>query len=140
MSTNSDSLGHSTVDPGNATFLGWRPRILSLLAKWAAHAEQCWYALPDAPEPCARAKRSLGCYGTGCNAWGVQTNQKYVSALAVLGTLGEQTRLVPPEACRRARDRALAALRFSLWSHVSGDGACTGEWCTHMMSGAECTT
>jgi len=121
----------------NAGLLGWQSRILCLLAKWAAHAEQHWYALPEAPGPCARAKRSVGCYGTGYDAWGVQTNQKYVSALAVLGTLGEQTRLVPPDVCRRARDRALAALRFSLWSHVSGDGACTDgtQWGHTWISG-----
>jgi hypothetical protein len=104
---------------------GLRSRTLSLLANWAAHAEQYWYELPDAPPFCRGAGESAGCYGTGYNAWGVQTNQKYVSAMAVLGTLGEGTGLVSHDVCRLARERALAALRFSLNSHVSGSGTCT---------------
>ncbi len=102
-----------------------RSRILSLLANWAAHAEQYWYDVPDVPECGARTGGQLGCYGTGYNAWGVQTNQKYVSAMAVLGTLGGKAGLVSADVCSLARDRALAALRFSLHSHVSGRGTCT---------------
>ncbi|MFN2229552.1 MAG: hypothetical protein ACK2VA_07265 [Anaerolineae bacterium] len=102
-----------------------RSRILTLLTGWAAHAEQYWYEMPDAPGFGARMQGQLGCYGTGYNAWGVQTNQKYVSAMAVLGTLGGKTGLVPADVCSLARDRALAALRFSLHSHVSGKNACT---------------
>ena len=49
---------------------------LQSLARWAAFAENCWYPIPDRPD--------LGCFGTGYNSWGVQTNQKYLAALAVL--------------------------------------------------------
>lgn len=67
----------------------------------------------------------LGCYGTGYNNWGVQTNQKYLSALAVLSELGEQVDSIPASLRTQARERALAALRFSLRSHRSGDLRCT---------------
>ena len=84
-----------------------------LLKSWAERAEGYWYDMPDEP--------GLGCYGTGYNSWGVQTNQKYLSAVAVLATLGE----LKEEERVRWRDRALAALRFSLRSHHSGDYRCT---------------
>ena len=84
-----------------------------LLKSWAERAEDYWYDMPDVS--------GVGCYGTGYNSWGVQTNQKYLSAVAVLATLGELD-----EGDRaRWRDRALAALRFSLRSHHSGDYRCT---------------
>jgi len=86
-------------------------RIAHLLEGWAQHAEQFWYDVPD--------QTGLGCYGTGYNAWGVQTNQKYASAMAVLGMLGSGAKH------KAATERALAALRFSLHSHVSGRGSCT---------------
>lgn len=84
------------------------------LAAWKAFAEQDWHDLPNAP--------GLGLYGTGYNDWGVQTNQKYLAAMAVLSAQ-------PSGACghirEQARDRALAALRFSLRSHVANGGTCT---------------
>jgi hypothetical protein len=109
--------------------LDWDSWIIDLLHKWAAHAEQYWYPMPDAPE--------FGCYGTGYNAWGVQTNQKYLSAMAVLGVLGTEKRLVEAGVCALARERALAALRFSLHSHVSGDYVCTDgtQWGHTWISG-----
>lgn len=94
-----------------------RSRIVDLLLDWSEHAERYWYQMPDA--------LGLGCYGTGYNAWGVQTNQKYLSAMAVLGTLGQQLGQASAEQCWRARARALAALRFSLHSHLSGGYRCT---------------
>ena len=75
-----------------------------LLTSWFPAAEQWWYDIPGKPDQ--------GCLGTGYNSWGVQTNQKYLSAMAVLGT-------------EASLARALAAFRFSMASHVSGDGACT---------------
>jgi len=93
------------------------PAIVGLLRRWQRAAEVYWYPLPDAPE--------LGCYGTGYNSWGVQTNQKYVAAMAVLAELGGSLGGVPEDVCAQARARALAALRFSLRSHVSGDMTCT---------------
>ncbi len=92
-------------------------RILELLRCWQKAAEVYWYPLPDVP--------GLGCYGTGYNSWGVQTNQKYVAAMAVLAELGGPLGGVPDDVCAQARERALAALRFSLRSHVSGDLTCT---------------
>lgn len=88
-------------------------RCLTLLNNWAGYAERDWYDIPGSP--------GLGCYGTGYNSWGVQTNQKYLSAMAVLAAQGQRIGADTD----RARSRALAALRFSLASHVSGDLACT---------------
>lgn len=89
-------------------------RCLRLLADWARAAERFWYDIPDRP--------GEGCYGSGYDNWGVQTNQKYLAAMAVLATRGDAVR--GPDR-QWAMDRALAALRFSLASHVTGDGRCT---------------
>lgn len=90
---------------------------LKLLSEWAIDAEHYWYWIPGNPE--------LGVYGTGYNHWGVQTNQKYLSAMAVLGVLGEKTQSIRRDLCRRALRSAMAAFRFSLCSHVTGDCRCT---------------
>jgi len=86
---------------------------LELLAPWPKFAERFWYDLPGRP--------GLGCFGTGYNSWGVQTNQKYLAALAALA-LDPATDV---RAAGMSRDelmgRALAALRYSLATHVSGD-------------------
>jgi hypothetical protein len=87
-----------------------RATAADLLRRWCLAAEVHWYDIPGRP--------GLGCYGTGFNGWGVQTNQKYVAAMAVLASLGG-------DGADHARGRALAALRFSLASHTTGDGACT---------------
>lgn len=87
---------------------------LAFLHAWARDAERHWYPVPGRP--------GEGCYGAGYNAWGVQTNQKYVAALATLAMRGEDVVGLDRE---WALDRARAGLRFSLASHVSGDGACT---------------
>ena len=93
--------------------------IYSLLSDWAVSSEKFWYAIPGSP--------GLGCYGSGYNAWGVQTNQKYFSALAALAMREGQPDLVSPD---WAMERALASLRFSLSSHCSGSGTCTdgSQW------------
>jgi len=95
-------------------------RSLDLLDRWIDASEQYWYTCPDRPE--------LGCYGTGYNSWGVQTNQKYIAAAATLGAMRNRD---------RATARALAALRFSLASHVSGDYHCTDKttWGRTWISG-----
>ena len=80
---------------------------LRLLRDWADFAERDWYPLPG--------RQDLGCYGSGYNSWGVQTNQKYLAGMVALAVRGDG----------RALDRALAALRFSLASHVSGELCCT---------------
>ncbi len=87
---------------------------LRWLGDWAENAEQWWYPIPGSS--------GLGCYGTGYNNWGVQTNQKYAAAMAVLATKGGALDGVDRS---RAADRALSALRFSLASHVTGEGRCT---------------
>jgi len=90
---------------------------MALLSNWVTHGEEYWYPMPDAS--------GLGCYGSGYNAWGVQTNQKYLAAMAALSELGDKVSGVPPLERNRARQRALTALRFSLRSHVTGDYRCT---------------
>ncbi len=90
------------------------PLCLKWLADWAEFSERWWYVPPGSPE--------LGCYGTGYNSWGVQTNQKYLSAMAVLATHPD----VPDGFDRQwALERALKALRFSMASHLTGQSACT---------------
>ncbi|MBI2301239.1 MAG: hypothetical protein HYU66_20215 [Armatimonadetes bacterium] len=88
------------------------PAALELLARWTRAAERWWYPIAGRPD--------LGCYGTGYNSWGVQTNQKYLAALAAVAAFATDD-----EIRDLGRARALAALRFSLHSHVSGGGACT---------------
>lgn len=96
------------------------------LAAWKAFADQDWYDLPGHP--------GLGVYGTGYNSWGVQTNQKYAAAMAVLA-------MQPSGTCGHVRDealhRALASLRFSLHSHMANGGTCTDgtPWGNTWISG-----
>lgn len=93
---------------------------LRLLRDWATNAENYWADLPD----------GTGYYGTGYDNWGVQTNQKYVTALAALATCSH----AEAQSLNINRDwavgRAVAALRFSLASHKSGAGRCTNgtQW------------
>ena len=85
---------------------------LQSLRQWAGFAEAYWWQAPGRP--------GLGCFGTGYGGWGVQTNQKYLAAMAVLATVDEAS---PPAGLTRdaALARALAALRFSLATHLTGD-------------------
>ncbi len=89
-----------------------RSKALKALARWTAFAERHWLDIPHRPD--------LGCFGTGFNEWGVQTNQKYLAACAVLAADPEFS----AEACGMGRDdlldRALRALRYSLATHKSG--------------------
>ncbi len=100
--------------------------VYSMLSAWAEQSEKFWYDIPGSP--------GLGCYGSGFNAWGVQTNQKYFSALAALAVREELPELVSPQ---WALERALSSLRFSLSSHRSGSGACTdgSQWGHTWISG-----
>ena len=90
-----------------------RSRAVSLLHNWARWADRWWYDLPGSP--------GVGCFGTGYDAWGVQTNQKYVAVMAMLAH--------EPSLKQSERDwalaRAMSALRYSLASHVSGSITCT---------------
>ncbi len=69
----------------------------------------------------------MGFYGSGFNAWGVQTNQKYLSAMAVLAVKGQELASIDSG---RALDRFLAALRYSLRTHLTGDmsGSDGSQW------------
>jgi len=78
-----------------------------LLCAWARWAEQWWYAVPG--------RDDIGCFGTGYGTWGTQTNQKYLAAMATLADVG------PKDAQQWALDRALAALRYELATHITGD-------------------
>ncbi len=80
------------------------------LTRWTPAAQRDWFPIGQRPH--------LGCYGSGYNSWGVQTNQKFLGAMAVLASIDGPCRDL-------AAERALAALRFSLASHHTGDLACT---------------
>lgn len=86
-----------------------------MLWRWAAFAERYWWAPPDAARK--------GCFGTGYQAWGVQTNQKYVGAMAVLAARAQTEQYGFTR--RQALDRAVRGLRYSLSSHVTGDYHCS---------------
>lgn len=87
---------------------------LELLRGWSAYAESYWYPIPGHPD--------LGCFGTGYDHnWGIQTNLKYVGAMAALGVLGPRLGVLPEGDAARAVARALAALRYDLRTHLSGD-------------------
>jgi hypothetical protein len=88
--------------------------IAERLAAWASFAERHWSTDERRPR--------IGWFGTGYNAWGVQTNQKYAAAMAALAA-GDAPGV--PVDREWALDRALRALRFSLGSHHTGDGSCT---------------
>jgi len=92
---------------------------LTLLNNWAKASENYWSTIPGHPE--------WGVYGTGYNGWGVQTTQKYLAALAALAHYGNNAPGIDVE---WAKDRALAALRFNLASHTSGEFHCTdnSQW------------
>ncbi len=85
---------------------------LQLLAKWFERAEDFWCDVLAGP--------GMGFYGTGYDSWGVQTNQKYLSAAAVLQCAKD----APVSGSTRAHlsGRAMAALRYSLHTHVTGSG------------------
>jgi len=86
------------------------------LGRWAGFAERYWWDAPD--------RDDLGGFGTGYDNWGVQTNQKYLAAMAVLAMLPEAAEHLKGCTQPLALERALRALRFSLASHKSGDYQC----------------
>ncbi|WP_152364334.1 hypothetical protein [Microlunatus speluncae] len=81
--------------------------MIESLAAWVAAGDRYWI------EP--NGSGELGWYGSGYNNWGVQTNQKYFSAVGALAAITDDSALAT---------RALAALRFSVRSHHSGGGRC----------------
>lgn len=90
---------------------------LRILERWPAYAERFWWNDPARPD--------LGCFGSGYNSWGVQTNQKYLGAMAVLATHPELDEAAAGCSREAILDRALRALRYSLATHVSGDHHCS---------------
>jgi len=94
------------------TGTGGRRRHLELLEPWPKFAERFWYDLPGRP--------GLGCFGTGFDNWGVQTNQKYLAAVAALALDPATDEQAVGLSREQLMDRALAALRYSLATHVSG--------------------
>ncbi|HUS80299.1 MAG TPA: hypothetical protein VM283_03460, partial [Armatimonadota bacterium] len=91
--------------------------LIRVLERWPKFAEGYWWDDPARPD--------VGCFGTGYNSWGVQTNQKFLAAMAVLAAhpgFDEQAAGVSRE---RVLELALRALRYSLASHVSGDHHCS---------------
>lgn len=87
-------------------------KTLTLLEPWIGASERFFYA---------NERSKTGYYGGGYNAWSVQTNQKYLSALAVYAAKAEGAR---PELRELARERALQAFRYSMRSHLAGGGRC----------------
>lgn len=89
---------------------------IRLLTPWIKDSQQYLYTFPDRPE--------LMCYGTGYNSWGVQTNQKALSAFAV-AALDPDSDFSPYGLTREeVLEQAMAMLRFSLQSHIEGDYCC----------------
>ncbi len=89
---------------------------LDCLWRWASFAERYWWEPGGQP--------GIGCFGTGySDNWAVQTNTKYAGAMSVLATTpcrGDLHGFSPDQALARA----LAALRFCLSTHASGDRYC----------------
>lgn len=94
-----------------------RSRALSCLSAWVPFAEGHRFTPPDRPD--------LGCFGTGYDSWGVQTNQKYAGACAVLAADPDLDAALCGAVRDELLDRALRALRFSLASHLTGSYRCT---------------
>ncbi len=93
-----------------------RHRAIQLLTGWACAAEEYWNDMADDP--------TVGCYGPGYQHWGVQSLFNYAAALA---TLAAQESTADPA---QWRQRALAAFRYALATHVTGsrDGADGKRW------------
>ncbi len=87
--------------------LPMREQATALLARWAPAVERFWHPGTDDGD--------LGCYGPGYIHWGVQSNWNYAAALA---TLAQQSGVAD---CAHWEGRALAALRFALRTHITGD-------------------
>lgn len=90
-------------------------RAYGLLTRWSSFAESRWWSCRHRPE--------LGCFGTGYNSWGVQTNQKYIGALAVLAAPGAGVSN-PDWDTEALLQRVKQALAFSLATHHTGNYHC----------------
>jgi hypothetical protein len=81
-------------------------RAINLLDRWASAVEPFWNGDDD-----------LGCYGPGYIHWGIQSNWNYAAGMATLAHHG------PAATTDHWRGRALAALRFALATHITGNRA-----------------
>lgn len=89
----------------------------SFLPGWIKDAQQYLYRIPERPE--------LMCYGTGYNTWGVQTNQKALSAFAIAAVDPSIDWNSVGLKREEVLEQAISMLRFSLESHIEGSYYCT---------------
>lgn len=90
-----------------------KKQYLRLLEGWIKSAVSDIYTCPDRPD--------LIYYGDGTNGWGVQTNQKGLSAFAVLASEPDLDERAVGVSRTQLLKYALGMLRYSLASHKSGD-------------------
>lgn len=83
---------------------------LDLLSQWPKFAGRDFWTAPG----------DSGCYGTGYNGWGVQTNQKFMGAMALLATDADFDADLVGLSQAEVLDWALKSLRFSLATHHTG--------------------
>lgn len=81
-------------------------RAKTLLNHWADATETYWQETAVDP--------LMGCYGSGYDHWGVQSNLNYAATMATLARWGDQDR------SGHLRGRALAALRHAMATHKTG--------------------
>ena len=94
-----------------------------LLRDWVVFSKKHLYRCPEDP--------SLVCYGNGiATNWGVQTNLKAFSAFAIAATLDEIDFSDTDTTKEEVLEEALAMLRYSLRTHLTGDfnGTDGGRW------------
>ncbi|WP_156254248.1 hypothetical protein [Pseudactinotalea terrae] len=84
-------------------------RVGSWLVEWLRYAEQDWHTRQD------DAALEQGWYGSGYTGWGAQTTLQYLAAAGAVAV-----HAATPDTRRWARRRALAALRYSIATHVTG--------------------
>ncbi|HHW08641.1 MAG TPA: hypothetical protein GXX29_01560, partial [Firmicutes bacterium] len=103
---------------------------LALLARWVKAAERDYHPLDGTPD--------LGYYGTAYRHWGHQSIANYASAYATLATLASDDIIAISGVSRDfLYERALAALRYFLRLHTTGDLVSQDgtKWGTDWISG-----
>ena len=95
--------------------------FVSYLKPWVVYSQKYLYQMKDRPD--------LMCFGVGANAggnsWGMQTNQKGMSAFIVAGYSKGIDWSDTELTAETVRAQGLAMLRFTLASHVTGEYHCT---------------
>lgn len=104
-----------------------------MLARWAGYAEKYWYPISGGDDG------ELGCFGTGYNSWGVQTNQKYIGAIGVpaMDEASEPALAEVGISREHLLKRAMAALRYEIATHHVGNAVRTdgSRWGHTWISG-----